>query len=100
PAASTAAAVHVLSDPRHDALDGYFPGPGTMAALRLDLREGATAEAAMIGQEGAVGGVVSDGRKPAFTRGVVQFAGAAMRLSTDARESPKPRSPGLRHPLA
>ena len=90
----------VLFEPGQDVIHVYFPGPGTIAALLLDLREGATAEAAMIGQEGAVGGVVSDGRKPAFTRGVVQFAGAAMRLSTDALESAKLRSPGLRDHLA
>ncbi len=90
----------VLFEPGQEIMHVYFPGPGTVAVLLLDLREGIAAEAAMIGQEGAVGGVVSDGRKPAFTRGVVQIAGAAMRLPTDILESAKQRSPGLRDHFA
>jgi hypothetical protein len=46
----------VLFEPGQDVANTYFPGPGTIAALILDLREGAAAEAAMIGYEGAIGG--------------------------------------------
>jgi hypothetical protein len=66
----------------------------------LNLRDGATAEAAMIGVEGAVGGVISAGDKPAFTRGVVQIAGPALRLSTVDLEDAKTRSPSLRDHIA
>jgi hypothetical protein len=61
----------VLFQPGQDVVNVYFPGSGTIAALVLDLREGATPEATMIGHEGAIGGVISDGSKPAFARGVV-----------------------------
>src|SRR5215475_12799434 len=69
----------VLFEPGQNVVNVYFPGPGTIASLLLNLRDGATAETAMIGQEGAVGGVISNGDKPAFTRGVVQIAGSALR---------------------
>jgi hypothetical protein len=50
------------------------PTPGMIAALVLHLRGGASAEAAVIGLEGAVGGVVSAGEKPAFARGLFRSA--------------------------
>src|SRR6185295_1298682 len=50
----------------------HFPLTGTMAALIVVLEDGRTAEAASIGREGAIGGIISAGHKPAFTRAVVQ----------------------------
>jgi CRP-like cAMP-binding protein len=90
----------VLFEPGEDVVNVYFPGPGTIAALVLNLREGTTAEVTMIGHEGAVGGIISDGDKPAFARGVVQIAGSALRLATDVLGSAKQRSPGLRDHFA
>jgi CRP-like cAMP-binding protein len=90
----------VLFEPGEDVISIYFPGPGTIASLVLNLRDGATAEAALIGQEGAVGGIISGGHKPAFTRGVVQIGGPAMRLATDVLEKAKLRSPTLRDHFA
>jgi CRP-like cAMP-binding protein len=82
----------VLFEPGQDVANTYFPGSGTIAALILDLREGAAAEAAMIGYEGAIGGVISDGDKPAFARGVVQMPGPSLRLATDVLASAQRRS--------
>jgi CRP-like cAMP-binding protein len=90
----------ILFEPGDDVINVYFPGPGTVAALLLDLQEGATTETAMIGLEGAIGGIVSDGEKPAFTRGAVQIAGNALRLSTEALDAAKQRSPTLRDHFA
>jgi CRP-like cAMP-binding protein len=90
----------VLFEPGQDVVSVYFPGPGTLAALVLDLREGATAEAAMIGHEGAIGGVISDGDKPAFARGVVQMSGSALRLAVDVLTSAQQRSATLRDHFA
>jgi len=90
----------VLFEPGQDVANTYFPGPGTIAALILDLREGAAAEAAMIGYEGAIGGVISDGDKPAFTRGVVQMSGSALRLATEVLASAQRRSAVLRDHFA
>src|ERR1700679_3205652 len=90
----------VLLEPGKDVMQVYFPGPGTIAALVLHLRDGKSAEAAMIGVEGAIGGIVSSGEKPAFAHGVAEISGPALRLSTDALEEAKLRSPSLRDHFA
>ncbi len=90
----------VLFEPGQDVVDIYFPGRGAVASLILNLKDGVSAEAAMIGQEGAVGGVISEGDKPAFTRGVVQIAGPALRLATDMLGEAKSKSPRLRDQFA
>ena len=90
----------VLFEPGQDVANTYFPGLGTIAALILDLREGAAAEAAIVGYEGAIGGVISDGDKPAFARGVVQMPGSALRLATDVLSSKQRRSAALRDHFA
>ncbi|MEI9995410.1 MAG: Crp/Fnr family transcriptional regulator [Rhizomicrobium sp.] len=78
----------------------HFPEPGTIAALVLDLRDGAISEAAMVGQEGALGGIVSEGDKPAFATGVVQIGGGAQRLSIELFDRAKARSPAMRDHFA
>jgi CRP-like cAMP-binding protein len=90
----------ILFEPGEDVTNVYFPEPGLIASLVLNLHDGVTAEAAMIGQEGAIGGIISDGDKPAFTQGTVQIGGAALRLATDSLEKAKQRSPGLRDHFA
>ena len=90
----------VLFEPGEDVISVYFPGSGTVTSLILNLRDGATAEAALIGQEGAVGGIISGGDKPAFTRGVVQIGGPAMRLDINILEKAKLKSPTLRDHFA
>jgi CRP-like cAMP-binding protein len=90
----------VLLEPGEDVVQVYFPGQGTIAALVLHLRDGKSAEAAMIGMEGALGGIISNGDKPAFAHGVAEIAGPALKLSTDALEDAKQRSPSLRDHFA
>lgn len=90
----------VLLEPGEDVTQVFFPGPGTIAALVLHLRDGKSAEAAMIGAEGALGGIISNGEKPAYAHGVTEVAGPAFRLSTEALEDAKQRSPSLRDHFA
>jgi len=77
-----------------------FPDRGVIASLVLNLRDGASAETAMIGFEGAIGGIISEGKKPAFARGVVQIGGTALRLPTRILDKAKQRSPALRDHFA
>lgn len=86
----------VLVEPGDDVVQTYFPIPGAMISLVVELSSGQTVEAATVGREGALGGIVSAGHKPAFARAVVQVAGAALRLETDRLEEAKERSPRLR----
>jgi CRP-like cAMP-binding protein len=90
----------VLFAPGQDVTHVFFPGRDMVAALVLDLREGETTEAAMVGPEGAVGAVISQGEKPAFSRGVVQVGGSGYRLSSSVLDAAKQRSPELRDHFA
>lgn len=90
----------VLFEPGEDVTQICFPGQDMVAALVLDLKQGETAEAAMVGREGAVGGVVSHGGKPAFSRGVVQIGGSGYRLPAQALETAGRQSPELRDHFA
>ncbi len=74
----------------------HFPAPGTMVSLIVDLADGRSIEVATIGKEGAVGGIVSCGKVPAFARAEVQLAGPALRVETKALESAKVRSSHIR----
>jgi DNA-binding transcriptional regulator YhcF (GntR family) len=82
----------VLFEPGEDVVITHFPLTGTMAALVVVLEDGRTAEAASVGREGAIGGVVSAGHKPAFSRAVTQIAGPALRIETAGIEVAKQRS--------
>lgn len=75
----------------------YFPFGPTMVSLCLDLSDGRTVEVASIGQEGAVGGIVSCGHAPAFARAEVIVAGPALRIPMDMLEEAKMRSGHIRN---
>lgn len=90
----------VLFEPGEEVVEVYFPSQGMVGALVLDLKSGISAEAAMIGQEGAIGGIISEGDKPAFARAAVQMEGKAFRLSTDLLDDAKSKSPRLRDHFA
>lgn len=83
----------VLFEPGDDVVTTYFPCHRAMASLMIVTRDGREVEAATIGREGAVGGIVSEGHKPAFGRAVVQIGGAAFAVSTSHLEAAKIGSP-------
>ena len=70
-----------------------FPVGPTMISLAAELSGGRSAEVASIGREGAVGGIVSCGHAPAFSRAQVLVPGPAFRVPMDALEDAKNRSP-------
>lgn len=90
----------VLFEPGQDVEHVCFPHPGLIAAIVLKLKDGDCAEAAMVGQEGAIGGIVSQGDKPAFARGLAQIGGEAVRLSTEKLDKAKQCSSTLRDHFA
>lgn len=83
----------VLFEPGDDVTTTYFPCHRTMASLLIVTRDGREVEAATIGREGAVGGIVSEGHKPAFGRAVVQIPGDAYAIPTSHLEAAKTGSP-------
>ena len=86
----------VLFEPGEDVNHTYFPGPGVVASLVVTMADGRAVEAVTIGREGAIGGIVSAGQKPAFARAVVQIGGTALKMDTAALESVKERSSAIR----
>jgi len=69
-----------------------FPVGATMISMTVELSGGRTAEVASVGREGAVGGIVSCGHAPAFSRAEVLIPGPAFRISMEALEDAKNRS--------
>lgn len=74
-----------------------FPTGSSVAALVIAMRDGRTVEVATVGHEGAIGGVVSQGSLPAFSRAVVQIAGPILRLEAQQLQEAKAASASLRN---
>ena len=85
----------VLFEPGDDVAATHFPCEGAVTAIMILNEDGKYIEAATIGREGAIGGIVSHGHRPAFGRGVVQVPGHALRLPTERLEEAKRRSPQM-----
>lgn len=85
----------VLFEPGDDVMITHFPCSTTMVSLLIVTRDGREIEAATTGREGAVGGIVSAGNKPAFGRAVVTIPGEALAIPTASLEALKGSSPGF-----
>jgi len=70
-----------------------FPIGPTMISMIVELSGGRAAEVASVGREGAVGGIVSCGHAPAFSRAQVLVPGSAFRVPMKVLEDAKNRSP-------
>jgi len=69
-----------------------FPVGPTMISMLVELSGNRSVEVASIGREGAVGGIVSCGHAPAFSRAEVLVPGPAFRVPMEALEDAKSRS--------
>jgi CRP-like cAMP-binding protein len=78
----------------------FFPLGATLVAFTIELEEGREIDAALIGREGAVGGIVSQGFLPAFARASVQYPGQLLKVDLTDLQAAKQKSPSLNHLLA
>lgn len=62
----------------------WFPCGPSLVSFQVVLPDGQAIETALVGREGAVGGIVGPGRLPAFARATVQFPGLFLRMPADA----------------
>ena len=83
-----------------DVAHAHFPLDSTVVALVLPMRDGHTVDAATIGREGAIGGVVSLGLAPAFARATVQIPGCVARIPRGRLEAAKRNLPKVHDVLA
>jgi Crp-like helix-turn-helix protein len=75
----------------------HFPCGPAMVSFLISGEDGRDVETVLIGREGAVGGIVSHGRLPAYSRIIVKFGGQFACLEVGALEAAKARSPTLRN---
>lgn len=88
----------VLQKAGDDVVQTWFPCGSALASFCVWVEEtGSSVEVALVGREGAIGGVVSNGRLPAFATSEVRAAGRFLRIRTSALESAKLESIALRH---
>jgi CRP-like cAMP-binding protein len=87
----------LLYNPGDDVDTIYFPCGASLASLLVTNEDGRNVETVLIGREGAVGGIVSLGNLPAYSRIVVQFGGPFMRLRVSDLQAAKRHSPTLRN---
>lgn len=73
----------------------WFPCGPALATFVVALEPGVVVEAAMIGREGALGGIVSHGRLPAFADVQVLHGGPFLRIEATVLEDIKIRSPAI-----
>jgi hypothetical protein len=90
----------LLYSPGDDVDLVHFPcGPG-LASCLVANEDGRDIETILIGREGAVGGIVSQGFLPAYTRIMVKFGGPFARLPVRKLEAAKLKSASLRNIFA
>lgn len=92
------AANDILQKAGDDVVDTWFPCGPAMASFCVWVEESASnVEVALVGKEGAIGGIVSNGRLPAFATSQVRAGGRFLRIRAAALENAKLESIALRH---
>src|SRR3979411_907178 len=95
-----AAANELLYSPGDDVEVVHFPCGPSLASFLVPNEDGRDVETILVGREGAVGGIVSEGFLPAYTRIMVKFGGPFMRLRVGKLDAAKAKSPTLRNVFA
>jgi Crp-like helix-turn-helix domain len=78
----------------------YFPCGAGLVSFVVPNEDGRDVETILVGREGAVGGIVSQGYLPAYTRICVKFGGPFARLPIGKLEAAKANSATLRNIFA
>jgi hypothetical protein len=92
-----AKATDLFYSPGDDVETVYFPCGPSLVSYVVPNEDGRDVETILIGREGAVGGIVSHGFLPAYTRITVKFGGPFARLPISKLEAAKARSASLRN---
>src|SRR5580704_5794235 len=98
--ARDASATDVLYNPGDNVEVVHFPCGPSMVSFLVAGEDGRDVETVLVGREGAVGGIVSHGHLPAYTRMVVKFGGPFVRLPISRLETAKANSASLRNIFA
>ena len=90
----------LLYNPGDDVEIVHFPCGPALASYLVPNEDGRDVETILVGREGAVGGIVSQGYLPAYTRIIVKFGGPFVRLRVAKLDAAKAKSPTLRNVFA
>jgi hypothetical protein len=90
----------LLYSPGDDVEIVHFPCGPSLASYLVPNEDGRDVETILVGREGAVGGIVSEGYLPAYTRIMVKFAGPFVRLHVGKLDAAKTQSKTLRNVFA
>jgi hypothetical protein len=96
----TAGADELLYNPGDGVEIVHFPCGPSLASYLVANEDGRDVETILVGREGAVGGIVSEGHLPAYTRILVKFGGPFVRLPVGKLDAAKSRSATLRNVFA
>jgi len=99
-ARESAAAGDLLYNPGDDVEVVHFPCGPSLASYLVPNEDGRDVETILVGREGAVGGIVSEGFLPAYTRIMVKFGGPFVRLHIGKLDLAKRNSGTLRNVFA
>jgi DNA-binding transcriptional regulator YhcF (GntR family) len=94
-AAQEADASTVLYYPGDNVEIVHFPCGPSLASYLVANEDGRDVETILVGREGAVGGIVSQGFLPAYTRIMVKFGGPFVRISIGRLDAAKAESKTL-----
>lgn len=90
----------VLYEPGDNVFHVYFPVERTLLAFRVVLDDGRAVETALVGREGAMAGIVSQGRLPSYSRAEVLHEGPLLRMDVEQLEGAKLKSLSIRNVFA
>ena len=90
----------VLYEPGDQVTAAFFPLGEAVASFMVVLEDGSSVETAMVGREGAIGGIVSTGHLASYSRACVMHGGYFARIDSNALEDLKIRAPGIRDLLS
>jgi hypothetical protein len=99
-APEVAKANDLLYNPGDDVEIVHFPCGPSLVSYMVPNEDGRDVETILVGREGAVGGIVSQGYLPAYTRIMVKFGGPFARLYVGKLNAAKSKSVTLRNLFA
>jgi hypothetical protein len=90
----------LLYSPGDDVETVHFPCGPSLVSYLVANEDGRDVETILVGREGAVGGIVSQGYLPAYTRIMVKFGGPFVRMNIGKLDAAKSKSASLRNIFA
>jgi Crp-like helix-turn-helix domain len=98
--AGSTSANDLLYSPGDNVETVHFPCGPSLVSYMVANEDGRDVETILIGREGAVGGIVSQGFLPAYTRIMVKFAGPVVRMPIAKLDAAKAQSRSLNNIFA